>query len=431
MHKLRILWYLLAGYVRRPLRTRAHVEAWQRKRLQRFAKKVLTKSPYYRTYVQNGQLDMSALPVMTKDTYVEHFSSINTCGIDRDTALALALTSEQSRDFSSDINGVTVGLSTGTSGKRSLFLVSARERALWAANIMRRILLPRLARPGRIAFFLRANSSLYESVGSNLFRFQYFDVMRPFPDLLPELAAMSPNVLAAPPSILMRLVDESAKGAISLQPRVVVSFAEVLHDDVRTKIYEAFGVQPINVYQCTEGLIGLTCKYGTMHLLEDVMHIEQEWIDEHHYRPVITDFTRESVPIVRYRMTDILKHRDEPCACGSPMLAVERIVGRDDDVLRFRNTANVETPIYPDILSRAIALQTDAYRTYSVKQTSWTDVIVQVDAPEDARQEAELCIVNAIVEVFAKNKIDNVTIHIQPYVHLPQGMKQRRIHRML
>lgn len=431
MHKLLILWFLLVGYLKRPLGTRADIEAWQRKRLQRFAKKILTKSPYYRRYLQDGQLDMSALPVMTKETYVENFSSINTCGIDRDTALALALASEQSRDFSSHLNGVTVGLSTGTSGKRSLFLVSGRERALWAANIMRRILLPRLRRPGRIAFFLRANSGLYESIGSHLFRFQYFDLMRPFTDLLPELAAMQPNVLAAPPSILMRLVDESAKGAITLQPRLVVSFAEVLHDDVRTKIHKVFGVDPINVYQCTEGFIGLTCEYGTMHLLEDVMHIEQEWIDEHHYRPIITDFTRNAVPIVRYRMTDVLKHRADPCACGSPMLAVECIVGRDDDVLLFRNTDDVETPIYPDILSRAIALQTDNYHTYTVKQSSWTDIIVQVDAPEDVRPETERSIANAIQQVCSVNKIDTITIHIQPYVAQSQGMKQRRFHCML
>lgn len=429
MHKLRILWYLCAGLFQPKLRTRAHIDAWQRKQLRHVARTVLAKSPYYSHYVRDGNVDLSAIPVMTKDRYVEHFTTINTCGIDRDQAMAVALQAERSRDFGGTINGITVGMSTGTSGKRSLFLVSPRERALWAAHVVRHILLPRLRRPGRIAFFLRANSGLYESIGSLLYRFTFFDLMRPFTDLLPEVDRLQPHVLAAPPSILLRLAEECRKGAVQLRPRVVVSFAEVLHDDVRHRIADVFGVQPINIYQCTEGFIGMTCEYGTMHLQEDVMHIEQEWIDEQHYRPLITDLTRDAVPIVRYRMTDILEHRSAPCLCGSPMLAVERIVGRDDDVLLFCNAQGLETPIYPDVLSRVIAQRTDAYRAYAVRQTSWTDVTVQVDAADDVRSETERVMVQAVGDLLAANAIVNVAITIQAYTAPPPGVKQRRIQR--
>lgn len=66
MHKLRILWYLMAGLVRGPLRTRDELDAWQRRRLRLFARRVLKRSPFYRRYVIDGEVDWSTIPVMTK-----------------------------------------------------------------------------------------------------------------------------------------------------------------------------------------------------------------------------------------------------------------------------------------------------------------------------------------------------------------------------
>ncbi|MBU3742726.1 MAG: adenylate synthase [Candidatus Kapabacteria bacterium] len=431
MHKLRVLWYLLVDALRRPLRTRADVEAWQKRRLRRFARRVLAKSAYYRPYVRGGEVDLSTVPVMTKDLYVEHFTSINTAGIDRDQAMQVALSAETSRDFSTSLKGMTVGLSTGTSGKRSLFVVSPRDRAQWAAHVVRRILLPHLRVPMRIAFFLRANSGLYESVRSMLFRFTYFDLTRPFAELLADAEKLQPQVLAAPPSILGRLIHEQRNGAVHLRPTVVVSFAEVLHDDIRHAIVDTYGVEPVNIYQCTEGFIGMTCAHGTMHLQEDVMHIEPEWVDSTHFRPVVTDFTRDAVPIVRYRMTDVLEVRATPCPCGSPMIAVERIVGRDDDVLLFRNERGEDVAVFPDVLSRMIARCTDDYTSYRIRQTSWTQVVLQVHCPEAVRHDVERAMSQAIIETCRTQGINSIAVTVEPYFDEPITVKDRRIQRLV
>lgn len=429
MHKLRILWYLMAGLVRGPLRTRDELDAWQRKRLRLFARRVLKRSPFYRRYVIDGEVDWSTIPVMTKTDYVEHFSEINTCGIDRDTAMALALEAERSRDFSATIRDITVGLSTGTSGKRSLFLVSPSERARWAARIVRRLLLRRLPRITRIAFFLRANSGLYESVGSVLFRFTFFDLTLPFDDLIKRVGALAPHVLAAPPSILVRLARAREQGALQLQPTIVVSFAEVLHDDDRRFIARVFGVEPVNVYQCTEGFIGMTCEHGTMHLQEDIMHVELEPVDATHVRPIITDFTRTSVPIVRYRMTDVLAMRTTACPCGSPLRAVERIVGRDDDVLLFYDEGGRVVPVYPDVLSRRIAVATDTFRAYRIRQDTSNTVRLQLDCDAPVYDETFATIERAIAAVCADQGIRGISIVEEPYAEIPSAVKTRRIQR--
>ena len=57
-----------------------------------------------------------------------------------DEAMEVAVQSEQSRDFAPTLNGVTVGLSSGTSGNCGLFLASEKERAMWVAAVLQRIL---------------------------------------------------------------------------------------------------------------------------------------------------------------------------------------------------------------------------------------------------------------------------------------------------
>lgn len=47
---------------------------------------------------------------------------------------------------------------------------------------------------------------------------------------------------------------------------------------------------------------------------------------------MVTDLERKAQPIIRYRLNDILVERKEPCGCGSPFLALEKIEGREDDV---------------------------------------------------------------------------------------------------
>ena len=63
-----------------------------------------------------------------------HFNELNTLGVDRDQALEMAIRGEQTRDFT-EMNGeVAVGLSSGTSGHRGVFVTTEKERSMWAAS---------------------------------------------------------------------------------------------------------------------------------------------------------------------------------------------------------------------------------------------------------------------------------------------------------
>ena len=58
--------------------------------------------------------------------------SLNTQGVDRDEALSWLLKREEP-DFTELKGEVAVGLSSGTSGHRGLFITTEKERSMWAA----------------------------------------------------------------------------------------------------------------------------------------------------------------------------------------------------------------------------------------------------------------------------------------------------------
>ncbi len=91
------------------------------------------------------------------------------------------------------------------------------------------------------------------------------------------------------------------------------------------------------IYQATEGFIAYTCRAGRLHLNEAFLHVEPDWIDEAAglFSPIITDFSRETQPIVRYRLDDVLRLDRRACPCGSPEHVLERVEGRADDVLEL------------------------------------------------------------------------------------------------
>jgi phenylacetate-coenzyme A ligase PaaK-like adenylate-forming protein len=74
-------------------------------------------------------------------------------------------------------------------------------------------------------------------------------------------------------------------------------------------------------------------------------------------------------------MSDVLKVKQSPCECGSQFIAIEKILGRDDDVLWIQGKR-----VFPDVLSRKIALATDAFSRYEIVQTGEAEIQVYIQS---------------------------------------------------
>jgi putative adenylate-forming enzyme len=350
---------------------------YQQLRIARLLRRRFPDAPFYRAHRDTPFME---LPIVGKEDVLTSFEHFNVCGISLASARAHAFEAERNRDFSPTLAGnISVGSSSGTSGRPSIFLVSQRERMMWAAAILGRMLSPgslrRLinpfSRPLRIAFFLRANSNLYTSLNSIRVQFVFFDLARSLETHLAPLSRFMPDILVAPASVLRHLADCQQSGSVDVRPGQVISVAERLEQDDAEAIALAWGSTPQQIYQCTEGFLGFTCEKGSIHLNEESIHFEPQWQDaeQRRFTAVLTDFQRRTQLFVRYRMDDLLHVHPDPCDCGRVTLRLESIEGRQDEILWLPGgDSDALQPIFPDQVRRSIMLESQACGDYRLEQ---------------------------------------------------------------
>ncbi len=425
--------YFRTLFLARRFRTRAQLEAWQEKKVRAHVKWTRRNSSFYaRLWSGLSVEEWRQFPRIEKADMMQNFTTLNTVGIHRDEAFALALRAEETRDFSAVLNGVTVGLSSGTSGARGLFLVDPSEQQGWAGTMLAKILPQPLWKPTRIAFFLRANSNLYQSVNKGTVRLEYFDMLKPLESHFAALETFEPTLIIAPPQVLRHLADALLGLRVRIQPLKIVSAAETLDPLDETVIEKAFGLPVHQGYQATEGFLAASCRLGTLHLNEDLVHVEREPLDpvSRRFVPIITDFRRRTQPVVRYRLNDVLTEAREPCRCGSPFLALERIEGRCDDIFRLpvRAGEGALRVVFPDLIRRAIISAHDGISAYMAVQGKEGSVTVHVEVRTGTDPEVvEGCILREFDTLW--KTLDVAPPHVVFERALPplEGRKLRRV----
>jgi putative adenylate-forming enzyme len=365
----------------------ATIQSLQDRWLARLRCIVSAQSVYYRPLADQP---FESWQVLDKSIWMERFDDINTVGARLDELMELALQSERTRNFSTTWRGFTVGLSTGTSGHRGLFLVSQREKALWAGALLATLLGRNLFARERIALVLRAGSTLYDRMSALRLQFRFVDQAQPWETISAVLKNFEPTVLVAPARVLRLLADSGYAG----RPRRIISVAEVLDDIDRSKIEAVFGVPVEQIYQATEGLLGSTCEQGTMHLNEPYILVEKEWLDAERTRfvPIVTDLWRTAQPVIRYRMNDVLRARTD-CPCGRAAMAIDAIEGRTDDVL-WLDGPRLPVPVFPDLLSRVIVAALPGLADYEVREHArghWRIGLRPLPAKEDQTRLERQC----------------------------------------
>lgn len=358
--------------------SRQALERFQGRQLKRFARRVLANSPYFQSF---RNLPLNQWPLMDKALMMAQFDQMNTAGLQRDQLLACAQRGEVERDFTPRMGRFSVGLSSGTSGQRGVFVVSPQEQQIWAGGMLAKMLPDGIFAGERVALFLRADSNLYHSIDNRWLSLAFYDLFSPFTDQLPRLQAQAPTIIVAPAQVLRALALAVLDGQIQLDVKKVISVAEVLDAQDRQLLRSVFR-EVGEVYQATEGFLAATCSHGTLHLNEEFVHIEPLWLDEHRFTPLITDFTRSTQPIVRYRLDDVLVRQSEPCPCGQHSMAIIRIEGRHDDQLLLPDQHGRMQTVFADLCSRAIANALPLTSDYRLIQLSHTRLQLIADCTQ-------------------------------------------------
>lgn len=430
-------WNILLQYIktkRRSFRSRSDLLAYQNRKIKSHLEYVQQNSPFYADLLKPYQKEINEhrwdeLPIIDKTIMMEHFDTFNTVNIRGNEAFKVAMEAEETRNFSPKIRDVSIGLSSGTSGNRGIFLISDQERAIWSGTILAKLLPSSIFRKHTIAFFLRANNNLYEAAGEGRISFHFFDLLDSLESHQKRLNDLKPSIVVGPPSMLRMIADWQKQNEVEITPQKIISVAEVLEEIDQRYIEKVFQQKLHNVYQCTEGFLAATCSHGTIHFNEDLVCIHKQYVDKEKgmFMPVITDFTRTSQPIIRYQLNDLLVEKKTACSCGSPFMAVERIDGRSDDLFYGIHTESGEKlPIFPDFLRRAVMTAHEQITEYKMVQSHLDKIIILIKGKDD-QTEMEQEVKKHIWRLYDTLHLHRPQLIFQMYDETPSHIKRKRI----
>ena len=357
--------------------TRAALERHRAAELRALRAYAYERSPFYRRY-HAGLFDrpLAELPVLTKAELMDHFDDVVT-----DRSIRLADVEAHLATLTGDerFGGRYRVVSTsGTTGRRGIFLADPTEWATVIASYNRAQewagVAPSLLRRTKLAVVSTTtgwhqSARVGASVRNPLVLTLRLDATDPLPATVARLNEFQPDSLIGYASMHRLLAEEQLAGRLRIAPRAVMSASEVLTDDTRQLITDAYGRPPFNVYAATEsaGIASECAVHAGLHLYEDL--VITEIVDEE-YRPVppgvfgarilVTVLFSRTQPLIRYELSDSVRLASAgACPCGRTFALLDGIQGRSEDVIELPDGTGATVLIHPlvfhDVLDRVPA----------------------------------------------------------------------------
>jgi phenylacetate-coenzyme A ligase PaaK-like adenylate-forming protein len=212
--------------------------------------------------------------------------------------------------------------------------------------------------------------------------------------MVAELNDYQPEAVITYAGVGAMLAEEQLQGRLHIEPSLVVVGSEVLTEDAEQRMADAWGIRPCNVYAATEAppIALSSSERGGLHIFEDFVILEV--VDEHGravpagtpgHKVLLTNLVNRAQPLIRYELSDSLTMADGPDSSGLPYLPIERVDGRNDDILRFPAAGGGEAVLHPFRLRSPFAKLPDVlqYQILHGGQRLRVRVVLRSTAPGD------------------------------------------------
>jgi phenylacetate-CoA ligase len=356
--------------------------------LRRLIRTAVERSPWHRQRLAGVDLDhvdertLRDLPVMTKDHLMENFDEIVT-----DRRLRLDVCNAHLATLTDDaylFGRYHVIASGGSTGRRGVFVYDWDEWATMYAGIqryeLRRHAEEKRSRPGPIVMAAvaagrasHASRALMQTFATKDCVIGGIPITLPVDQIVAGLNKMNPDVIFAYPSAILPLADRARAGELRIRPRRLLLGAEPLLPEIRAAAEETWNVPVINVYGSSEGgPMGIACGHGPgLHLAEDLCIIEAVDAEGRRVAPgersakiYLTNLYNDTLPLIRYEITDEVTPLSESCPCGSAHRLIDDPQGRLDDMFHYGPLV-----VHPLLFRSPLGLCSDIIE-YQVRQTS-------------------------------------------------------------
>lgn len=160
--------------------------------------------------------------------------------------------------------------------------------------------------------------------------------------IVEKIKNLRPDYIDAYPSSIYAVAHHILKNNIDMSDvtTAIITSAETLFDNMREVIEEAFSGPVYDQYGSAEMCVFMAqCSHGKYHVHDDYSIIE--FINEHG-KPakvgepaevVCTGLINDVMPLIRYRIGDMVILSKDLCSCGLPFQMVSKIIGRTDDII--------------------------------------------------------------------------------------------------
>jgi phenylacetate-CoA ligase len=167
-----------------------------------------------------------------------------------------------------------------------------------------------------------------------------FSFLQPMAQLVEQLNAFAPTVLASYPSMAWVLSEEQSARRLKIAPHALWTGGETLTPATRRTLGERFHCPVRDSYGASECfLIANECRCGHLHLNADWVVLEPVDSQGRAVPPgefgsttLLTNLANHVQPIIRYDLGDRVRFVPQACECGSALPVIE-VQGRADDVL--------------------------------------------------------------------------------------------------
>lgn len=364
MGKIGLLWELYR-LKRNAKKTREQMIRLREKKLRKLLAYAYENSAYYRrTFEAAGitsknllDLPLSAFPTIDKQTLLTHFDEIVTTADLTQYALC-KFDAEEGREQDTYKGKYHVVHSSGSTGKPGYFVYDDKAWSQMLLGIIRAALwdmsmpeiLKLLAGVPRIAY-IAATDGRYGgamAVGGGIkgvgARQMFLDIKTPLDEWVEKIKAFKPNLIIGYPSAIKILGELVRKGEVAVEVCRVISCGEPLNPGMRDFLESTFHAKVVNIYGASESLalgVELGDENGMM-LFDDLNYIEVE--NGEMYLTSLYNFVQ---PLIRYKISDQLVLKDEPCKGTSPFSQAQTLLGRDEDLLWFENDSGKQDFLHP------------------------------------------------------------------------------------
>jgi phenylacetate-CoA ligase len=423
--------------------TRAELEAAKQQKFRALIRYACERAPYYANIIRARGLDVDTcragdFPVLTKAILMANFNDIVT---DRRVSKEIIAdfltrsTDPRERLF----NEITVMHTSGTSGEVGYFVYARPDYARLRAAAVRnrevyRGLLPgfgRRLRRLRLAFYgatgghfagVTGMASMQTGMQRLFVDARSFEVNTPLPLVVEGLNRFKPDALWGYTTALKMLGDEQRAGRLHIRPAAIAASGEMVTKADMQFLSAAFdGATALSMYACTEHLmLGISNPDGeSMMLMDD--NLIFEFYDDH---SIITNLFNHTLPLIRYRMSDILRPISAP---GAPRILIENLVGRTEQMPIFVNGRGTQDFISPHIINEIFVNGVTRFQMQITGPSSFQFPICVEEGLDEAQRATVVAGVGTrLAEILAQKGLSNVAFEVAIVADIPLNERTRK-----